>query len=78
MVHDLLARITCDPTVMGGRPCIRGLRVTVGTVLGLLAAGHSVEKILEEYPYLERDDIQAALSYAAWRVEEAELPLKAS
>jgi uncharacterized protein (DUF433 family) len=63
---------------MGGRPCIRGLRVTVGTVVGLLASGHSIEKVLQEYPYLETDDIRAALSYAAWRVEETEVPLKAS
>jgi uncharacterized protein (DUF433 family) len=63
---------------MGGRPCVRGLRVTVGTILGLLGAGHSVERVLEAYPYLERDDILAALSYAAWRAEEIELPSKAS
>jgi uncharacterized protein (DUF433 family) len=73
-----MSRITRDPAVMGGRPCIRGLRVTVGTVVGLLASGHSIEKVLEEYPYLERDDVRAALSYAAWRVEETEVPLKAS
>ncbi|MBN2575167.1 MAG: DUF433 domain-containing protein [Deltaproteobacteria bacterium] len=73
-----LARITHDPAVMGGRPCIRGLRVTVGTIVGLLAAGHSTDEILKAYPYLEPDDIQAALSYAAWRAEEAEIPLKAS
>jgi uncharacterized protein (DUF433 family) len=73
-----MSRITRDPEVMGGRPCIRGLRITVGTVVGLLASGHSIEKILEEYPYLEKDDVRAALSYAAWRVEEAEVPLKAS
>jgi uncharacterized protein (DUF433 family) len=60
---------------MGGRPCIRGMRVTVGTILGLLASGHSSEQILKAYPYLEKADIQAALSYAAWRTEEAELPL---
>jgi uncharacterized protein (DUF433 family) len=75
---DLLARITHDPLVMGGRPCIRGMRITVGTVVGLLAAGHSAEQILDAYPYLEREDIQAALSYAAWRSEEIDLPLKAS
>lgn len=63
---------------MGGRPCIRGTRVTVGTVVGLLAAGHTVEAVLEAYPYLVREDVQAALSFAAWRSEEAELPLKAS
>ncbi|WP_437744190.1 DUF433 domain-containing protein [Sorangium sp. So ce327] len=78
MPTELLERITHDPAVMGGRPCIRGMRVTVGTILGLLAAGHPVEEVLELYPYLERDDVMAALSYAAWRVEEVELPLKAS
>jgi len=72
---DALARITHDPNVMGGRPCIRGLRVTVGTIVGLLAAGKTAAEILSAYPYLEPDDIQAALSYAAWRTEEAELPL---
>lgn len=71
----LLERITRDPAVMGGRPCIRGMRVTVGAVVGLLAAGRSREEVLEAYPYLEPDDIQAALSYAAWRTEEVELPL---
>jgi uncharacterized protein (DUF433 family) len=74
----LLARITHNPLVMGGRPCIRGMRVTVGTVLGLLAAGHSVEAVLAAYPYLVREDIQAALAFAAWRSEEIELPLMAS
>ncbi len=72
---ELLTRITHDPAVMGGRPCIRGMRVTVSTVLGLLASGHSVDEILRAYPYLERDDIQAALAYAAWRTEEVEIPL---
>lgn len=78
MPTELLARITHDPAVMGGRPCIRGMRVTVGTLVGLLAAGHPIEKVLELYPYLERDDVMAALSYAAWRAEEVELPLQAS
>ena len=63
---------------MGGRPCIRGLRVTVGTIVGLLAAGRSTDEILGAYPYLERDDIQAALAYAAWRSQEIDVPLKAS
>lgn len=66
-------RITLDPDVMGGKPCIRGLRLTVGTILGLLAAGRSEEEILTAYPYLEREDIQAALTYATWRVEEREV-----
>ncbi|WP_437578285.1 DUF433 domain-containing protein [Sorangium sp. So ce887] len=78
MPTELLTRITHDPAVMGGRPCIRGMRVTVGTLVGLLAAGHPIEEVLELYPYLERDDVMAALSYAAWRAEEVELPLKAS
>lgn len=73
-----LSRITQDPAVMGGRPCIRGMRVTVGTVVGLLAAGRSEAEILEAYPYLEREDIAAALAYAAWRSQEIEVPLKAS
>ncbi len=67
-----LTRITLDPAVMGGKPCIRGLRVTVGTVGGLLAAGHSTAQILDAYPYLEEEDIREALAYAAWRVEEFE------
>jgi len=60
---------------MGGKPCIRGLRVTVGTIAGLVAAGRSHEEILRLYPYLADDDIREALSYAAWRVEELEVPL---
>ena len=70
-----LTRITFNPEVMGGKPCIRGLRVTVGMIVGLLAAGHSSEEILKAYPYLEEEDIREALAYAAWRVEEIELPL---
>jgi uncharacterized protein (DUF433 family) len=70
-----LDRITVDPEVMGGKPCIRGLRVTVGTVVGLVAAGHTPDEILRLYPYLEAADIPQALEYAAWRSEELELPL---
>ena len=70
-------RITFDPRVMGGKPCIRGMRVTVGTIIGLLAAGESTEDILAAYPYLESEDITAALAYAAWRSEETEVPLSA-
>jgi uncharacterized protein (DUF433 family) len=62
-----LTRITVDPRVMGGRPCVRGLRITVGTIVGLLASGHTREEVLRLYPYLEPDDISEALSYAAWR-----------
>ena len=63
---------------MGGRPCIRGLRVTVGTVVGLVAAGHSREEILRLYPYLELEDISEALAYAAWRSDELEVPISSS
>ena len=70
-----LARITADPEVMGGRPCIRGIRVTVGTIVGLVASGHSREEILSLYPYLEPDDITEALAYAAWRSDEFEVPI---
>ena len=73
-----LTRITFNPNVMGGKPCIRGMRVTVGTIVGLVATGYSIPDILKAYPYLEEEDIREALTYAAWRVEEIELPLVAS
>jgi uncharacterized protein (DUF433 family) len=60
---------------MGGKPCIRRLRVTVSTIVGLIASGHSPEEILKLYPYLEEEDIPEALAYAAWRAEEVELSL---
>ena len=71
-----LTRITRDPAVMGGRPCIRGLRVTVGTVVGLVASGHDATEILRFYPYLEAEDIREALAYAAGRSEEIEVPIR--
>ncbi len=71
-----LTRITLDPEVMGSKACIRGLRVTVGTIVGLMASGHSSEDILTAYPYLESEDLQEALSYAAWHVEEVKIPLQ--
>jgi uncharacterized protein (DUF433 family) len=67
-----LKRITFDPNIMGGKPTIRGLRVTVGMIVSLIAVGHSKEEILKAYPYLEEGDIREALTYAAWRVEEYE------
>ncbi|MEW6103487.1 MAG: DUF433 domain-containing protein [bacterium] len=70
-----LTRVTFDSNVMGGKPCIRGLRVTVGTIVGLVATGYSTTEILKAYPYLEDEDIREALAYAAWRAEEIELPL---
>ena len=76
MMKDL-DRITMDPAVMGGKACVRGLRVTVGTILGLLAARRTREQSLDAYPYLEPEDIDQAIAYAAWRVEEREVPLSA-
>ena len=72
---DQLDRITQKPDVMGGKPCIRGMRVTVGMIVGQISAGQSVDQILVDYPYLERDDIMQALRYAVWRAEEREVVL---
>ena len=69
-------RITIDPQVMGGKPCIRGLRVTVGMIVGMLAEGHAPAEVLQLYPYLEAEDIAQALSYAALRSEEREIELR--
>ncbi|MDA1117962.1 MAG: DUF433 domain-containing protein [Proteobacteria bacterium] len=68
-------RITQNPKIMGGKPTIRGMRVTVGTVVGLIGAGRTVEQVLADYPYLEREDVLQALRYAAWRAEDRELTL---
>ena len=73
---ETLNRITFDPEIMGGKPCIRGMRVTVGMIVGLVASGHGRQDILEMYPYLENEDIDEALRYAAWRVEEIEVPVR--
>jgi uncharacterized protein (DUF433 family) len=70
-----LNRITQQPEVMGGKACIRGMRVTVGMVVGQIGAGHTINDILADYPYLEREDILQALRYAAWRAEEREVVL---
>lgn len=70
-----LDRITQIPEVMGGRACIRGMRVTVGMIVGQIGAGRSVEELLVDYPYLEREDVMQALTYAAWRAEEREVIL---
>jgi len=72
---ERLKRITFNVEIMGGKPCIRGMRVTVGMIVGLVASGHDKEEILEMYPYLEADDIDEALKYAAWRVEEIDVPI---
>jgi uncharacterized protein (DUF433 family) len=68
-------RITVDPARMGGLPTLRGTRVTVGMVLGQLAAGRTVDEVVADYPYLERDDVLAALEYAAAAVNEREVPV---
>ena len=68
-------RITFDPAVMGGKACIRGLRVTVSAVIWMFAAGHSEAEILSAYPYLELEDLRASLAYGAWRTEEKDVPL---
>jgi uncharacterized protein (DUF433 family) len=68
-------RITQNPAVMGGKPCIRGLRVTVGMIVGQIGAGRTVEELLAEYPYIEREDVLEALRYAAWRAQEREVEL---
>jgi uncharacterized protein (DUF433 family) len=70
-----LKRITLDPEAMGGKPCIRGLRVAIGTIVSLLASGRSMEDVRNAYPYLEGEDIYEALAYAAWRANEIEVPL---
>jgi uncharacterized protein (DUF433 family) len=70
-------RITQQPDMMGGKPCIRGMRVTVGMIVGMIGAGHSIEAVLTDYPYLEREDILQALRYAAWRADDREILLAA-
>jgi len=66
-----LDRITFDPDLMGGRACIRGMRITVSLIVNLVANGMSVEEIIADYPYLEPDDIRQALVYAAWLADES-------
>ncbi len=78
MTFPQIDRITMDPQVMGGKPCIRGMRVTVGMITGMLAVGSSEEELLALYPYLEPEDIRAALAYLTWRAEEHEMPLAAA
>ena len=72
---DTFDRITFDPAVMGGRACIRGMRITVALVLNLVANGQSPDEIITDYPYLEVEDIQQALHYAAWLADESVHPI---
>jgi uncharacterized protein (DUF433 family) len=71
-------RITLDPRVMGGKACIRGMRVTVGAIVGLIGNGHSIEQVLADHPYLERNDVLQALRYAAWRADGRDVVLPAA
>jgi len=68
-------RITQDAGIMGGKACIRGMRVTVGMIVGQIGAGHTIDEILADYPYLEREDVLQALRYAAWLAEDREVVL---
>jgi uncharacterized protein (DUF433 family) len=72
---ETLDRIVQNPGIMGGQPCIRGLRVTVGMIVGEIGAGTTIDELLVDYPYLQREDILQALRYAAWRVQEREVVL---
>ena len=72
---DQFDRISLDPGRMGGKPCIRDMRVTVGMIVGQIGAGRTIDAVLSEYPYLEREDVLQALRYAAWRAEEREIKL---
>lgn len=70
-----LDRITFDPNIMGGRACLRGMRVTVSLLLNLVANGMTIDDIIDDYPYVEPEDIRQALRYAAWLAEETIHPL---
>ncbi len=75
MNDELLKRITVEPGKMTGKPCLRGLRMPVATVLGMMAAGRTREEMLADFPFLEPADFDACLAYAAWRLQEYEQPL---
>ena len=75
MYAEHFDRISHNPAVMGGKPCIRGMRVTAGMIVNQIGAGHTIDEVLANYPYLEREDVLQALRYAAWRVEEREIAL---
>jgi uncharacterized protein (DUF433 family) len=75
---EQLDRITQQPDIMGGKACIRGMRVTVGIIVGQIGTGRSVDEVLADYPYLEREDIMQALRYAVWHAEEREVILATS
>ena len=68
-------RITQDPEVMGGKPCIRGMRITVGRILSQIGAGETIDELLVDYPYLEKEDVQQSLQYAAWLAQSYEVAI---
>jgi len=72
------SRITRNPNIMGGKACIRGMRVTVGMILGNLGAGVSIDDLLTAYPYLEREDVLEAIRYGAWLAQEREISFAAA
>jgi uncharacterized protein (DUF433 family) len=71
---EQFSRVTHNPAVMGGKACIRGMRVTVGNILEQLGTGRSIEELLGDFPYLEKEDVLEAIRYAAWRTQEREIP----
>jgi uncharacterized protein (DUF433 family) len=75
MTFEDFDRITQDPGVMGGKPCIRGMRLTVGRILSQIGAGETIEELLVDYPYLEREDVLQSIQYAAWLAQGHELAL---
>jgi uncharacterized protein (DUF433 family) len=75
-MQELLKRITVNPEIMTGLPCIRGMRIPATTILGLLAAGANENEVLSDYPDLEPEDIKACLAYAAWLTREREIELQ--
>ena len=71
----MLDRVTFDPSILGGRACIRGMRVTASMIVGLVAEGRTIAEILGAYPYLEEEDVRQALAYSAWRASEIDIPI---
>lgn len=71
-MFEQFTRITHDPEIMGGRACIKGTRVTVGMILTLISEGKPIDELLDDFPYLEHEDIMQAIAYAAWTVDARE------
>lgn len=78
MIVDAFTRITQNPAIMGGKPCIRGTRITVGMIVAQIGAGLTIDQLLADYPHLQRNDVLEALRYAAWRAQEREIALAGS